>query len=553
MAERQQSLMTDAPMKGLSSWARWVGALSGWRRIGLAMALGAAAGFAMPPWYILPLMPAGLVGLVWLLDSTLGPSPRRRRTFFDGFFWALGHFSVGCYWIIEAFFVPPAIFAPLGPPIVLGLAALLALFVGAAGVLYVETLQRMPGRFAGWRRILLFALWWVVAEWARGHVMTGFPWNPAGHVWAFSAPALQPAAWVGVYGLSLLTIVALAMPATVADAASRRWLPSVVTAALAVAIGVTAGLSLEARLAEANARTTPVGARPMLRLVQPNIPQGEKWLPERRAEHARKFARLSTVDRPPEVTHVIWPETATSFLLAQSPSHLEALRPLIPKGGYLLLGAPRGPMTPDEERRPSALAGSVPIWNSLHAVDDQGRIRATYDKIHLVPLGEYLPLRDIIPLSDTIGRGSFEFGEVRQTIALPGLPPFAVAICYEAIFPDEVVPKPRPAWILNVTNDSWFGTSSGPYQHMISARLRAVEEGLPMIRVANTGISAVIDGGGRVLRQIGMNVEGVIDERLPLALSPTLYGRHGDAVLLALMAVMALVASFTQFRSEKHA
>ncbi|MBV9834233.1 MAG: apolipoprotein N-acyltransferase [Alphaproteobacteria bacterium] len=535
-------------MSRFASWPQGLGRLTGWRRIVVALALGAAAGFSMPPWYVLPLMPIGLVGLVWLLDSGLGDAPRRRRNFFDGFLWGLGHFSVGCYWITEAFFVPPAIFAPLGPPIVIGLAALLSLFVGTACVLYVATIRAMPGRFAGWRRVPLFALWWVVAEWGRGHVMTGFPWNPAGHVWAFSAPALQPAAWVGVYGLSLLTILILAMPATLADAVPRRWLPSVVAAVLALAIGVTGGLSLEARLAEANARTTPVEARPMLRLVQPNIPQGEKWKPELRAEHAARFARLSTVGRPPEVAHVIWPETATSFLLAQSPSYLQALRALIPKGGYLLLGAPRGPMTAEEERRPSALADSVPIWNSLHVVDDQGVIRATYDKNHLVPLGEYLPLRNIIPLSDTIGRGSFEFGEKRQTIALPGLPPFAVAICYEAIFPDEIVAKPRPAWILNVTNDSWFGTSSGPYQHMISARLRAVEEGLPVIRVANTGITAVIDGGGRVLRQLAMNVEGVIDERLPPALSPTPYGQYGDVALLALMVMVALIISVHQPR-----
>lgn len=540
-------------MRGLSSWAQWLGALTGWRRIAAAIALGAGAGFAMPPWYALPLMPLGLVGLVWLLDAGLGVAPRRRRTFFDGFFWALGHFSVGCYWIIEAFFVPPAVFAPLGPPIVVGLAALLSLFVGTACVLYVATVRAMPGRFAGWRRVVLLALWWTVAEWARGHVMTGFPWNPAGHVWAFSAPALQPAAWVGVYGLSTLTVAALAMPATLADTGTRRWLPTLVAVVLAGLIGVAGSLSLEAQLAEANARTTPVEARPLLRLVQPNIPQGEKWRSERRAEHVAKLVRLSTAGRPADVAHVVWPETATAFLLAQSPTYLVAFRSIVPKGGYLLAGAPRGPMTPDESRRAAALAGGIPIWNSLHAIDDQGVIRATYDKIHLVPLGEYLPLRDIIPLSDTVGRGSFEFGEAPRTMTLPGLPPFAVAICYEAIFADEIVPKPRPAWILNVTNDSWFGTSSGPYQHMVSARLRAVEEGLPMIRVANTGISAVIDGGGRVLHQLGMNVEGVIDARLPPPLAPTLYGRHGDAALLAMMTIMAFVMSLRHFRPSKSA
>ncbi len=535
-------------MNRLSSWARWLGGQTGWRRIALALALGTGAGFAMPPWHVLPLMPVGLIALLWLLDSGLDGPPRRWRAFFDGFLWALGHFSIGCYWIIEAFFVPPADFAPLGPPIVLGLAALLSLFVGAAAALYVAIRLKMPGHWSGWRRVALFALLWVVAEWARGHVMTGFPWNPAGHVWAFSAPALQPAAWVGVYGLSLLTVLILAMPATLADARTRPWLPSAAVAALAVAIGVIGGLSLEARLAAANARTTTAQAQPLLRLVQPNIPQGEKWRTERRKEHVAKLMRMSTAARPAEVAHVIWPETATAFLLAQSPDYLEAFRPLVPKGGYLLAGAPRGPMTPQEERRAGALQGGIPIWNSLHAIDERGVIRATYDKIHLVPLGEYLPLRDIIPLSDTIGRGSFEFGEVRQPMSLPGLPPFAVAICYEAIFPDAIVPSPRPAWILNVTNDSWFGTSSGPYQHMVSARLRSVEEGLPMIRVANTGISAVIDGGGRVLSQLGMNVEGVIDERLPPALSPTIYGRHGDAALLVLMVVVALSAFLRQLR-----
>ena len=528
-------------MRGISAWSQWLGGLTGWRRIAAAVAFGVGAGFAMPPWYVLPLMPVGLVGLVWLLDSGLGAAPRRRATSSTGSS-GVGPLFRRLLLDRRGLLRAAGDLRAAGPPIVIGLAALLSLFIATASVLYVAMMRAMPTRFAGWRRVLLFSLWWVVAEWARGHVMTGFPWNPAGHVWAFSAPALQPAAWVGVYGLSLLTVAILAMPATLADAGPRRWLPSAVVAALALAVGVTGGLSLNARLAAASARTTPAEARPLLRLVQPNIPQGEKWRQARRAEHVAKLERLSTVDRPPEVSIVIWPETATAFLLAQSPTYLAAFRALVPKGGYLLAGAPRGPMTPAEARRAAALTGGVPIWNSLHAIDDQGVIRATYDKIHLVPLGEYLPLRDIIPLSDTIGRGSFEFGETRAPMSLPGVPPFAVAICYEAIFPDEIVPKPRPAWILNVTNDSWFGTSSGPYQHMVSARLRAVEEGLPMIRVANTGISAVIDGGGHVLRQLGMNVEGVIDERLPPPLSPTLYGRHGDAALLALMAVMALVA-----------
>jgi apolipoprotein N-acyltransferase len=183
-----------------------------------------------------------------------------------------------------------------------------------------------------------------------------------------------------------------------------------------------------------------------------------------------------------------------------------------------------------------------PIWNSLHAIDGTGTIRATYDKVHLVPLGEYLPLRrHFAVLADTIGRGSFEAGAAHRTIRLPGLPPVSVIICYEAIFPGAVVdPDDRPAWILNVTNDSWFGASSGPYQHFVSARLRAVEEGLPLIRVANTGISGVVDRFGGVEVQLGMEKAGIIDHNLPVAGPPTVFARYGDWAFLGILLILAL-------------
>ncbi|MBL8675459.1 MAG: apolipoprotein N-acyltransferase, partial [Rhodospirillales bacterium] len=344
----------------------------------------------------------------------------------------------------------------------------------------------------------------------------------------------QPAAWVGSYGLSALTVALLGLPAAL-TAVPRIGLG---LAALALAAPFAAGAL---RLAPSTQASPAVS----LRLVQPNVPQGEKWRRELRDRHFEQLMRLSTLERPAATKVVIWPETATPFVFAESPDYRRMAARIVPPGGYLLLGAPRGAMTPAE----TAVAppgGQRPIWNSLHAVDGGGAILATYDKIHLVPLGEYLPLRRWFPiLADTIGRGSFEAGAERRTIRLPGLPAMAVVICYEVIFPGAVVDgADRPGWILNVTNDSWFGESSGPHQHLVSARMRSIEEGLPQIRVANTGISAVIDPYGRIEARLGMNKTGVIDHELPAALPPTFYARWSDWTFLALLVGMLGIAGW---------
>ncbi|TXL72281.1 apolipoprotein N-acyltransferase [Vineibacter terrae] len=524
--------------------ASTVAALRGWRRWLLVALLGTGAGFAMPPWHVFPLMVVGLVGLVWLIDGTAsaaesGPRRPHRQSFLDGLLWGLGYFTVGSLWIIEAFSVPPADFVALGPPIVGGLAVVLAIFVGLACLAWTGIVRRVPALGRGWARVLLFAALAAVFEWLRGHVFTGYPWNPFGHVWAFAVVLLQPASWIGVYGLSAITVALLALPAALSDGRHRA------TAILAVLL-----LLPFAAAAPRLLLATPEPGGPMLRLVQPNIPQGEKWLAARRGEHMARLLQLSLAQRPEAVRHVIWPETAVPFLLNESPDYLRAIAAVVPDGGYLLVGAPRGAMTPAEAAIVSP-GNQEPAWNSLHAVDATGAIRATYDKVHLVPLGEYLPLRRYFPiLADTIGRGSFEAGTQRRTIRLPGLPPVGVIICYEAIFPAAVVdPVDRPAWILNVTNDSWFGASSGPYQHFVSARLRAIEEGLPLVRVANTGISAVVDRFGRVEAQLGMEKTGVIDHNLPPAGPATPFARFGDWAFAATLLLMALPLAWSASRN----
>jgi len=482
--------------------------LRGWRAAGAAFLSGALAALAMPPLYWLPLAVVGMVVFVWLWETAPGP----RSALLRGWAWGTGHFAVGSYWILEAFSVPPADYQLLGLPIVAGLAALLGFFPGlAAGVTRWAAL-RWPQLAGRYRRLILLAIAWTVAEWLRGHIFTGYPWNPLGNIWAFATPLLQGAALFGVYGLGTFTFLILAAP----TAGWRASIAALVAAGLAGAAGLAA--------------MTPAGEDgPMVRIVQPNIPQSEKWLPDTRARHLAKLVEMSRRSGFDGLGAVIWPETAPPFIIEPGSPALEVMATAVPPAGYLLTGAARG-----TGRRQDG------VWNSLLVIDRAGAIVAHYDKVHLVPLGEYIPFhKQLAPVSGFIGRGSFEEGEQRATLGLPGLPSFSPVICYEVIFPAAVTgPGERPRWLLNVTNDAWFGLSSGPYQHLASARLRAVEEGLPMIRAANTGVSAVIDAYGRTLASLDMMQEGIIDHRLPPAREATPYSLLGDGILLAILALL---------------
>jgi apolipoprotein N-acyltransferase len=482
--------------------------LRGWRAGGAAFLAGALAAFAMPPLHWLPLAVVGVVVFVWLWETSPGP----RSALLRGWAWGIGHFAVGSYWILEAFSVPPADYKLLGPPIVAGLAVVLGFFPGLAGGAARWAALRWPALGGRYRRLILLAIAWAAAEWLRGHVFTGYPWNPLGHVWGFATPLLQGAALFGVYGLGALTFLVLAAP-------TAGWRASV--AALAV-VGLAGGVG-------AALMAPPVEDGPWIRIVQPNVPQSQKWRPETRAGNLAKLVAMSRRDGFDRLAAVVWPETAPPFVVEPESPALEVMAAAAPPHGYLLTGAARG----TGQRQDG-------VWNSLLVIDRAGTIVAQYDKVHLVPLGEYIPFhKQLAPVSGFIGRGSFEVGEQRVTLGLPGLPSFSPVICYEVIFPAAVTgPGERPRWLLNVTNDAWFGLSSGPYQHLASARLRAVEEGLPMIRAANTGVSAVIDSYGRVLASLDMMQEGIVDHRLPMARPPTPYGRWGDATLLALLALL---------------
>ena len=285
------------------------------------------------------------------------------------------------------------------------------------------------------------------------------------------------------------------------------------------------------------------GNGPWIRIVQPNVPQSQKWRPETRARQVAKLVEMSRQPGFDRLAAVVWPETAPPHDHRAGSAALAIMAQAVPPGGLLLTGAARGTPRPEDG-----------VWNSLLVVDGTGAIAAHYDKVHLVPLGEYIPFhKQLAPVSGMIGRGSFEVGEGRVTLVpTNGLPSFSPIICYEVIFPAAVTgPGERPQWLLNITNDAWFGLSSGPYQHLTSARLRTIEEGLPMIRAANTGVSAVIDAYGRVLASLDMQQEGIIDHRLPAARVATPYGRWGDWTLLVLVAFLGVTLIGTRFGKSR--
>lgn len=530
--------------------AKRLAALEGWRRWAAAAALGAALTGALPPLYLLPLLFVAFSGLVWLIDGCT----RVRHAAATGWWFGFGHFLTGIYWIALAFFSDPERYGWMAPFAVTGLAGVLAVFPAAAAAAARLAWDRGLGRGAG--RVLAFAVAWTVMEWLRGHVLTGFPWILAGYVWTVSDAMIQAAAVTGIYGLSLVAVAVGAIPATLGDEArtgglsraggwlrTRGWLPTGVGALVLVGLWVAGA----ARLAGAGpALDGAMVADVRLRLVQPNIAQSHKWRDDLRealfARHLEMTAAAAAAAPAPAganpgaaaVTHVIWPETAVPFFLDHDPARREAIAAVVPPGGLVITGAPRAT---GRDAKPFR------IWNSIRAVDGQGRIVGTYDKFHLVPFGEYLPLRRYVSGLLAIGKithGGVDFsaGPGPRTLRLPGLPPVSPLICYEAIFPGEVTAAgDRPAWLLNLTNDAWFGISSGPYQHFEAARLRAIEEGLPLVRAANTGISGVVDSYGRVIAYLGLGRAGVIDSPLPEALAGgTPYGRLGDWVLVALLA-----------------
>lgn len=519
-------------------WAVRVAALSGWRRWLTLIGLGALASAALPPFGVVFALVPAFTGLLWLSRSAAW-----RRAFGAGWAFGVGHFATGLYWVAHAFFVDGALYAWLAPVAVVGLAAGMALFPALAVAAANEFSRILRLGLLG--RVLALAGFWSLAEWLRGEVLTGFPWNLIGSAWVASDAVLQGAAWVGVFGLGLISVIAAALPAVLLDGASRR---NVAFAASGIAgFALLWGLGAMRLQAAASNATDAQGEKGekidgvRLRLVQPNIAQHLKWRADLRLGHVQRQIAMSRQPAEGGVapTHVIWPETAVPFNLANDRPLQKVLGRAAPPGGLLITGAPRAAGASPAERQ---------LWNSAHALTPAGVIVATYDKRHLVPFGEYVPFRHWLKFSKlTEGRLDFSPGTGPRILDLPGLPAAGLLICYEIIFPDAMprasgAGRRRPGWLLNITNDAWFGDSAGPHQHLAAAQLRAVEQGLAVVRVANTGISAVIDPYGRVRASLPLGRAGVIDSNLPAALAETPFARFGRTVTWAII-LAALVAA----------
>jgi apolipoprotein N-acyltransferase len=541
----------------LSGLARRIALSSGWRRRFVALLAGASGALAMAPVDVFPALVIPMTVAVWLIDGcgvseADGRLSARSRWISVraaagiGWCWGFGYFVAGLWWLGSAFLVEPEKFGWLLPFGVLGLPAYLAIFPA-----FGFALARLVWS-GGPSRILTFAACLTLAEWLRGTLLTGFPWNEFGMALGGNLVLGQAASLIGLHGLTLLAIALAAAPATLPgrsskDATGWRLGPTAVALLVIAALATYGALRLQGPGDGSVAGVT-------LRIMQPNAAIDATFNYERKDAILDHYLGLS--DRPTamapnglaDVTHLIWPESAFPFILSRDPEALASIGGALADKTMLLTGAARVESGPaDADGRKTAR-----YFNAIEVVSGGGAILDSYDKVHLVPFGEFLPLE---PVLHALGiqhfvhiPGGFVPGASRRLLDVPGLPPVAPIVCYEAIFSGEVVAAEaraagnRPGLLLNVTDDAWFGFTAGPYQHFAQARLRTIEEGLPLVRSASTGISAIVDAHGRILASLPLGAEDVIDGALPNALAPPPFARFGNGVPFGLLVCFALCA-----------
>jgi apolipoprotein N-acyltransferase len=496
-------------------------AATGWRRAGLAILFGAVMALSMPPFDLFPLLWICLPAALLLLRG----AKNLRQAFAVGWCFSFGFLVCSLYWIAASMLVDFHTFWWAIPLSVAGLPAAFALYYGIATTIA----WRLGAKGVG--GAVTFGLMWFLADYARGHLFTGFPWNLLGYAWSGVLPMLQVTSVIGIHGLTLLTAVAASLPAALAEPARPRTARRVNEAAIAAMLLLAMGGGI--RLILTHTDNFP---DVRLRLVQPDIDQARKWLvAERQADFERT---LNLTSAPPKdggaaPTHYIWPETASTYYLSEDTEHREEIGRHIPAASAVITGVIRRDLDKN---------GNTRFYNSLVAVDGLGRLVAGYDKVHLVPFGEYVPLRKYIPIKAIAAEiGDFTPGDGVRSLRVLGLPVFSPLVCYEAIFPGAVTdPTDRPDFMINITNDAWYGQTIGPYQHFAIVRIRAIEEGMALVRAANTGISGVVDPAGRIRARIGLGQRGFIDSDLPQPLPQTLFEKWGEVPLWLLFMSFAL-------------
>lgn len=491
--------------------------LSGFARISVALFCGAVSTLGFAPFDAWPVTLIAFVLLIWLLEGAATPG----TAFKTGWWFGLGQNAIGLYWIAVAFQFQGNMPAWLGHVAVLLLSATVAIYIALAAW---ATARLATSRLS---RVLLFAVFWTLFEWLRGYLFGGFPWNPVGAIWANWLPMAQLTALTGVFGLSFITLIAFALIALPVGDPGTTVRPALIGAALLAAVGA---------LGLARLGPTPdfQQAAQQVHIVQANIGQDQKWDEASFRNNFYLYLRMTRQaisERGPGL--VIWPETAIPNLIEEEITTRYLMARALDGPGLIFTGGLRV----DRDANGYATAAR----NSLLVLDDRGHVAATYDKAHLVPFGEYLPLRGLMERLglSRLAPGGIDFtpGPGPRTLTVEGAPPVSPLICYEGIFPGQVVDRrQRPAWLLNVSNDAWFGESTGPYQHLALNRLRAIEEGLPLVRSTPTGVSAVFDGKGRLVEALGHGRRAVLTAPLPAPEPATIFARLGDLVLIGLLA-----------------
>lgn len=452
----------------------------------------AATGQAPQGWW-----PVTLVALAIWIATPVGSAKIAAR---HGWFFGVGYFAVSLRWIVSPFLVEADVYGWMAPFALLFMAVGAGIFWGLA-------------RWAAYRiapqSAAIIALCLLIAEMTRSYILTGFPWALLGHIW-IDTPLAQLAAFGGPH---LLTGVTVSLGLSIAKVAQKQW-----WAALGPAI---VGLAWVAFILPA----APLETGPIVRLVQPNAKQIEKWDPEHAQTFFNRMIEFTSQGDVPDL--VVWPETAISYLLEYAGPELDMASDAA-RGAPLVLGI---------NRREGAR-----YYNAFLSVARGGIISDVYDKAHIVPFGEFIPGGEFLRVFGIDGfaastGGAFTSGKGPRTIDITGIGHARPLICYEGIFAEEIAAQERPRLMILITNDAWFGAAAGPLQHLAQARLRSIEQGLPMVRVANTGVSAMIDGKGRVTAKIEMNKAGFIDAALPLALPATVYSHYGDWPFAAVIAL----------------
>ncbi|MBI3418748.1 MAG: apolipoprotein N-acyltransferase [Proteobacteria bacterium] len=501
------------------------------KRLWLCFAGGGLGALALAPvsWPVF-FFPGFILAVFYLRDSK-----SLKQSFLLAFFYALGFHIAGLYWISASLFVDITRYFWVLPLSLAALPCWLALLFGL-GAMAAHPLRRKPVTHAVFLSCTIF-----FSEFVRGFLFTGFPWNLFGNIWDEVLPLAQSVSLFGIYGLTFFTLLAATASSLLLAPVKRGGLVLIV-----VSWTLLSSLALwgEVRL---QTHATAYDEKITLRIVQPGITQEERRTREQRIAALSRLVHLSSQKTENQPTHLLWPETAVPDFLAADPELRRSLARIVPKGGALLTG------TPGEKFQGREIFYS----NSLAVLSDQAAIIGLYDKHHLVPFGEFVPFRrflKVMPVAvDVIGeRADFSGGPGPRTLRAPNFPPFSPLICYEAIFSGGVIDRADPpALLLQVTNDAWFGMTSGPYQHFAQARLRAIEEGLPLVRAANTGISGMIDPLGRKVISLALGKAGFLDVHLPLPLAgATIFSRFGNTPILALTLLLSLLIVVNLYRKS---